>query len=127
MPSVHDNKILSYSVDLQNDELTIHTQSDSTAADRIDIIFTGVFNHFFEQPLKGSIILAITESPIEHFIQENEELLNRNKGYCWPIVFDSADQIETVLIKGAYKYITLLSSYGLNGWVLARDMEIIAV
>lgn len=56
MSNVHDNEMLSYKVDLQNDEITIHTKYDDT--EETDIVFTDVFCHMFEQQLNGSIILS---------------------------------------------------------------------
>ncbi|MCY9516197.1 hypothetical protein [Paenibacillus apiarius] len=123
---VHDNVIFSYEVDLQNDQITIHTKyDDSRLVEETDIVFTDVFNHSFEQQLKGSIILDIIESNIEQFIKDNSELLEKNKKYCWPMIFESIDEIEKTIIEGRYKYIILMSSYGMNGWVLAKNFEII--
>ncbi|WNR45381.1 hypothetical protein [Paenibacillus roseipurpureus] len=84
-----------------------------------------MFNHFFEHQLKGSIILDIYESDIPKFIKENSELLRQHESYGWPVMYDSIDEMEQILIEGGYKYIILMSSYGLNGWVLAKNFEII--
>ena len=124
MPSVHDNVILSYRVDLQNDQIIIYTEYDnSRIVKETDIIFTDVFGHRFEQPLKGSIILCISESPISSFVEGNSELLLKSKDYGWPAMFESLEELQQVLIEGDYKYIDLMSSYGMNGWVVAKNYE----
>lgn len=128
MSRVHDYEILSYEVDLQNDQIIIHTKYEDTisnSAELTDIIFTDVFNHYFEHQLKGSIILDFCESEISRFIIRNSEQLRKNKNYGWPMMFDSVDQVEETLVNGGYKYIVLMSSYGMNGWVLAKNFEII--
>ena len=126
MSMVHDNEILSYEVDLQNDQIKIHTKYEGKQIlEETDIIFTDVLNHLFEQQLKGSIILDICESEIDLFIQENTELLIKNKNYGWPMYFESIDDIKRTLLEGNYKYIILMSSYGMNGWVLAKNYEIV--
>ncbi|NOU90213.1 hypothetical protein GC102_31375 [Paenibacillus sp. LMG 31460] len=126
MSKVHDNEILSYEVDLQNDQIKLHTKyDDNRIIEETDIVFTEVFNHFFEHQLKSSIILDIYESDILKFIKGNSELLRKQKSYGWPVMYDSINEMEQILIEGGYKYIILMSSYGMNGWVLAKNFEII--
>lgn len=128
MSMVHDNEILSYIVDLQNDQITIHTKyedGDERIIEETDIVFVDVFSHMFEQQLKGSIILDVCEYDISHFIKDNLELLEKNKNYGWPMMFESIDDIERKLQEERYKYIILMSSYGMNGWVVSKDFYLI--
>ncbi len=126
MSMVHDNVILSYEVDLQNERIILHTRyDDSRSVEETDIIFTDVLNHWFEQQLKGSIIFDISESEISHFVKENSELLIKNKAFGWPMMYESIDDFERLLTDEKYKYINLSSSYGMNGWVLAKNLDII--
>ncbi|WP_207952400.1 hypothetical protein [Paenibacillus turpanensis] len=56
--------------------------------------------------------------------EENLELLSKTKNYGWPMMYEDAAQLEQNLKQSQYKYIVILSSYGLNGWILAKDWEI---
>ncbi|WP_339322100.1 hypothetical protein [Paenibacillus sp. FSL W8-0194] len=123
---VHDHTILSYQVDFQKDIIAIHTVHEGKEnLEEADIIFNGVFNHFFEHHLKDSIILDICESDLSSFIKENSELILRGQNYGWPTTFNSLDEVEKELVQEGYKYFILMSSYGMNGWVLAKSYEII--
>lgn len=121
---IHDNIILSYTVDLQNDQLVIHTRDESSLKE-VDIVLKDVLSHSFEHPLKGSIILAMTVSNISSFIADNVELLQKGKDYSWPAAYQSIDELEKKLNDGGYKYMNLYSSFGLNGWILAKDVEVV--
>lgn len=45
MISVHDNTIISYQVNLEKEEIHIHTLTESGR--NVNIIFSGVLAHFF--------------------------------------------------------------------------------
>ncbi|MNP75125.1 hypothetical protein D3C76_1721280 [compost metagenome] len=80
--------------------------------------------HAFDTPLHGSIILDLDEWDIEHFIPYNRELLESGMGSGWPVNYDSYDELQTRLMEEKYKYMMISSSYGLNGWVLAKSVDI---
>lgn len=125
MSMVHDNEILSYEVDLQQDQIIIYTiYEGQSKKEETNIVFTDVLNHKFEHQLKGSIILDIVESDIRNFIKENLRAIEENKNYGWPVHFNSIVELERKLIEENYKYIEIMSSYGLNGWVVAKNYEI---
>lgn len=121
---IHDNVILSYTVDLQNDQIVIHTR-DELSSKEVDIVFKDVLSHSFEHPLKGSIILAITVSNISGFIAGHAEILQTGKNYSWPATYESIEELEKKLTEAGYKCMNLYSSYGLNGWILAKDLEVV--
>ncbi|MMZ68192.1 hypothetical protein D1872_308460 [compost metagenome] len=81
-------------------------------------------NHRFEHQLKDSIILDIVESDISHFIKDNLKILEESKNYGWPIRYDSISELEKKITDESYKYIEIMSSYGLSGWVLAKGYEV---
>ncbi|WP_411736002.1 hypothetical protein [Paenibacillus sp. M2] len=124
MPSLHDNTILSYEVDLENERIRMRTRSSHAVPKNMDVLFSGVMAHAFDTPLHGSIILDLDEWDLEHFIPYNRELLESGKGQGWPVSYDSDDELHTRLIKEKYKYTVISSSYGLSGWVLAKNVEI---
>ncbi|MGH1284246.1 hypothetical protein [Bacillus toyonensis] len=123
MISVHDNTIISYQVNLEKEEIRIHTLTESGQA--VYIIFSNVLAHLFETHLSSSIIFNIDEDSILDFFKENKKLLEEQKGYCWPISYKDIKELEEILIKENYIYYNICSSYGLSGWVLAKKLEIL--
>jgi len=125
MSWVHDNEIISYEVNLKNDKIVVHTfYEKDNQTEFTDIIFEGVISHLFEHPLKGSIILDIQDYNIQLFLKENKELLAKNKNHGWPLMYNDIEELERKLSQEHFKYIVIYSSYGLNGWVLAKDYKI---
>ncbi|WP_339158319.1 hypothetical protein MKX50_02460 [Paenibacillus sp. FSL W8-0186] len=127
MSLVHDNEVLSYEVDLRREKIILHTLYDSRGLiEYTDVNFDGVLCHMFEHQLQGSIILDINDYELELFFKnkENIKLLDKNKDYGWPLIYDNIDQFKEKLRQAEYKYIVIMSAYGLNGWVLAKDYKI---
>ncbi|MCL6660004.1 hypothetical protein PAEN_08155 [Paenibacillus amylolyticus] len=100
------------------------TRSSHDVPKNMDVLFSGVMAHAFDTPLHGSIILDLDEWDVEHFIPHNRELLESGKGYGWPVSYVSYEELQTRLIEEKYKYMVISSSYGLSGWVLAKNVEI---
>ncbi|MDN4604094.1 hypothetical protein P5G61_22830 [Paenibacillus sp. F6_3S_P_1C] len=126
MPSVHDNIILSYEVDLENEFIRMRTRSyHSDLSEDTDIFFSDVLAHSFDTPMQGSIIFDIDDVGLDHFINYNRELLEKGKGQGWPITYKTDEELESKLIEGEYQYFVITSSYGLSGWVLAKKVEMI--
>ncbi|NLK76854.1 MAG: hypothetical protein GX284_03905, partial [Clostridiales bacterium] len=50
--------------------------------------------------------------------------LIRMKGYGWPIVYQTEQELLDFLIINEYKYIKINSSYGMEGWILAKSYKI---
>ncbi|PZD93125.1 hypothetical protein DNH61_24650 [Paenibacillus sambharensis] len=121
MNYVHDNEILSYQIELSNQVITFKTKYNDEI---IEIIFTGVMAHMFVNELPGSIILDIGEYPVSLFIEENQILLDERKDYCWPRYYDNVENLYALLINEGYVYYIISSSYGLNGWILAKKVEV---
>ena len=59
------------------------------------------------------------------FIEENEEYLEEMKRYCWSIQYQNLQDLSDYLIINKYKYIKIVSAYGMFGWVLEKDFQII--
>ncbi|MBJ8056135.1 hypothetical protein JDS87_30860 [Bacillus cereus] len=123
MVSVHDSTIISYQVNLEKEEIHIHTLTESER--NVYVIFSGVLAHFFETHLSGSIIFDIEKGQLLDFFKENKRLLEQQKNYCWPICYEDIKELEETLIKENYFYYNICASYGLSGWVLAKKLEIL--
>ncbi|MDN8592644.1 hypothetical protein Q0V21_28385 [Paenibacillus sp. 11B] len=126
MPSVHDNIILSYEVDLENERIRMRTRSyHSDLSEDTDILFSDVLAHSFDTPMQGSIIFDINDVGLDHFINYNRDLLEKERGQGWAISYKTDEELESKLIEGEYLYLVITSSYGLSGWVLAKKVELI--
>ncbi|MNC02091.1 hypothetical protein D3C81_793250 [compost metagenome] len=124
MANIHDNEIISYNVDLKNHKITIQTVQNPSRKS-ISIVFHDVLAHLFETQLEDSIILDITKYELSLFINENRELLEKHRKSCWPMEYNTFEELEKKLMSEQYGYYVILSSYGLNGWVLAKNHEIL--
>lgn len=125
MSKIHDNEIISYEVDLKNQKIIIHTENPySELIKNADIIFSDVLAHFFKTELSGSIIFDIDKYDIIQFLKDNSDLLKTEKNYGWPIDYNTIEELTERLLKDQYSYYVISSSYGLNGWVLAKSYVI---
>jgi len=70
------------------------------------------------------MIFDIDNYEIHRFIEENKEILNKQKNHGWPMDYHSLNELEEKLLKEQYRYFVISSSYGLSGWVLAKEYEI---
>ncbi|WP_175537607.1 hypothetical protein, partial [Mycobacterium tuberculosis] len=88
------------------------------------ISFFGVMAHLFEDEMPGSIILDIGEYPVSLFIEQNKNLLNERKNYCWPRYYKDINELQKLLVNEGYVYYIISSSFGLNGWILAKKIKV---
>lgn len=121
MNYVHDNEIISYQVVLANHIISLNTKYEEEV---ISIKFTGVMAHLFENELSGSIILDIVEYPTSLFFEQNAKILDERKNHCWPIYYKTIEELDAIINNDKYTYYIIYSAYGLNGWVLAKEIEI---
>lgn len=126
MPSIHDNHILSYEVDFQNETLVMRTIDPyNENAKIIDVIFSGYLAHFFTDVQKVNILSEIDEYPLNKFLERKSGYLEDVKGYAWPVMCDTEKELLDYLQESNYKPFLVGSSWGLSGWVLCKKMEIV--
>lgn len=123
MESIHDNKIISYEVNLEKKRIVFHTLSPDSE-NKLNIIFTNVIAHVFEDELFRSIILDIEKADLNRFLSSNKKLLQEKKDYLWPMVYETENELYETLDEKGITYYVIYSSYGLNGWILAESMSI---
>jgi len=122
---IHDSEIISYVVDLKSRKIIMHTEHHvSTLVKNIDIIFSDVLVHSFNNELSGSIIFDIDKYDITKFMEDNRGLLEKQKNYCWPMYYDTTEELTNKLLQEQYSYYVISSSYGLSGWILAKSYQI---
>ncbi len=120
---MHDDVIVSYNMDFSSKTLEMYTYNEKYNK-KGKFIASGVLTYFFESVLESNIILDIDEWKIESFFMENLALLEKMKNHCWPIPYQETQELKDFLVINGYKYIKIVSAYGLFGWVLAKKYEI---
>lgn len=124
MLSIHDNKIVSYEVDFQKSRVTLNTIDGKRDSVITKIEFNDALAHVFETQLRGSIILDISTLDVSLFFKQNKELLEKEKDYAWPMYYEKIEDLLEYLQNEKYNYYVISASYGLNGWVIAKEYKV---
>ncbi|WP_285107909.1 hypothetical protein [Paenibacillus sp. UMB4589-SE434] len=124
MLSIHDNKIVSYEVDFQKSRITLNTTDGKRDSVITKIEFNDALAHVFETQLRGSIILDISTLDVSLFFKHNKELLEKEKDYAWPMYYEKIEDLFEYLQNEKYNYYVISASYGLNGWVIAKEYKV---
>jgi hypothetical protein len=126
--SVHDNYLTGYEVLSERREIRLHTEPLGETTSHIDVIFSGVECYHFEHDAFGNIIFGIDEVPAAELYTQHAEALR--EGYRlsgWPGPWnESSESALAFLNQHSIRGFVLSSSYGMSGWVLARDMKMLS-
>ena len=130
MRSVHDNTLNAYSVDGVRKQIVLHTSFDhASPAELTDIIFDGVLDHYFRDTVLPSIIFDVEPSDAGWVLgQDFDVMLAGHQRGGWPSFFAStvAEMVDRIAAANCQVF-TIGSSFGLDGWVVAQSMRIVAV
>ena len=121
MNNVHDYEINSYTMDFKKMILTMEISLDDNNK---QILFRDVLAYQFSDEIPYSTILDIDRLDIEHFFKNNKEILESKKNSGWPLVYQTIEELEDKIKEEQVNYYVLFSSYGLNGWILAKDITV---
>ena len=120
---MHDYIISSYNINFEDKTIKICAQ-DRKEERMSHFIAREVLTHSFQNILEYNIILDIEECNIDNFIKDNLPILKKKIQECWPVDYQNIQGLKDFLIRNDYKYIKIISSYGMNGWVLAKAFKI---
>lgn len=126
--SVHDNRLVSYEVQCEARSITLRTEyrEQNQPTEFTNVIFEGVQGYSFQNDAFGNIIFDVESVSVEtlltHFGAEIAES-HRTGGSPGPWAANLASAPE-YLSKSGIKGFFLSSSYGLSGWVLAKEMSV---
>jgi hypothetical protein len=128
--SVHDNFIISYEVHCEGREIRMQTEYRDRGEpfERTLVVFTGVEAYDFQHDCLGNILFDIEEVSAESIIAEKTaEFQEGHRLSGWPRFWrDSLDEVRSYLREQATRGFEISSSYGMSGWVLARDMQMVS-
>jgi hypothetical protein len=126
LPSFHDDYVVGYEVDCEGRQIRLHIKPATPAAEQAPVntvVFTGVEGYSFQNDAFGNIILDLETVTATRFVSQYRAALAesfRLSGApgAWVSDLDAAPRI---LSERGVQAFVLSSSYGLSGWVLARE------
>jgi hypothetical protein len=122
---VHDNEVLSYTVDCANHTVTLRTSFGSDPAEFTDVIFRGVAAYELRDDCFGNILLDIDEVEPARVILGASEKFESGRRYGWPAPWNSSlEDAVAFAVEQGLRGFSVCASLGLNGWVLARGMSV---
>lgn len=124
-PSVHDNHILAYTVSATEKRIVIETEyPHREPLERTNIVFDDVLAYHFERDLFGTIIFDFEEVDLCTFLKERAPMFEDGWRHGWPRGWDKRkEEIEAYVTRLEMRAFELTSSYGMDGWVLAKRMK----
>ena len=128
-PSIHDNLLISYEVQCEARTIILRTEYrlENKPTASTHVIFEGVQGYSFENDAFGNIIFALETIPVEQLLTEYGAEISesyRMAGSPGPWATNLVTASGYLRELGIQGFI-LSSSFGLSGWVLARQVSII--
>jgi hypothetical protein len=143
MSQMHDSLIIGYEVDGMARRLVLHTEwrgggsaiPANSVVERSDAIFEGLEayvlrNDVLADDRNGNIIYSIKPLPLEPEVQRRwSEFEASSRQSAWPSFWqdNEAKMRERIaqLARDGVKWFELSSSYGMDGWIIARSMTLL--
>jgi hypothetical protein len=133
LPSLHDDFLVSYEVNCETRQIKLRAKRDprlpsASNEERTDytIVFNSVEGYQFENDNFVNIIFSLDTVPVEKILtiygsQISEAYRMGGAPNSWAADLTSAPKL--LRAKGTQGFI-LSSSYGLSGWVLAKEASV---
>ncbi len=115
---IHDKKVVSYTVNIKDKKIQLNIEEN------ISIIFDNVLAHKFNHVILDNILFNIEEISISDYIQNNKEILDELLKYSYPTYAKNCNELKIQLDDNRYKIFIIYSSLGLNGNVIARNIQL---
>jgi len=127
--SVHDNLLISYEVQCEARTIILRTEYrvKNEPTEFTNVMFKDVQGYHFENDAFGNIIFGFKTVPVEEFLAEYGPKISesfRAAGSPGPWAASLGTASGYLRERGIQAFI-LSSSYGLDGWVLAREMSVV--
>lgn len=120
---MHDSIITKYIIDFTSQTIRLESYDEKLQIGYV-LHAKGVLSHSFYHVQDCSIILDVEECELSHFLSLYQEDLEAGKYYHWPLYFRDLHHLEQILRTEQYRYISISSSSGLYGWILAKEFYI---
>jgi hypothetical protein len=126
--SIHDNRLVSYEVQCEVRTILLRTEYrvKNQPTEFVNVIFRGLQGYHFENDAFGNIILSLETVALEQFLTEYGAEISKAYQAAgspgpWAANLETASRY---LRENAIEGFILSSSFGLSGWILAREMSI---
>ncbi len=123
--SVHDNQLYAYQVDSRAQRIILRTEYayGEEPFEQTDVIFEGVLDHYFRNPVLPSIVLDVEEADAQGLITRNKAVIDQgHKTGGWPSFWkDTVEGMVSAISEAGCKTFEISTSYGLDGWVVAKS------
>lgn len=129
--AIHDNTIYGYRILADHDHeqsytIRLYTKFHQKKAPSFtDILFTHAIAHYFDDYLAHNILFDIEEISLESCYDDHRELFEKRANYGWPFPHNGGRDLLAQANAHHAKAYQINTSYGLNGWVWARTLDII--
>ena len=125
---VHDNLLISYEVrcDVRTISLRTEHRRENESSEFVIVIFSGVQGYHFKNDAFGNIILDVETVAIDQLLEEHGTEISesyRMAGAPGPWAANLKTASAHLVEQGIQGFI-LSSSFGLSGWVLAREISL---
>lgn len=125
--SVHDNHLFAYEVDSRSQRIILRTEYayGEEPFERTDVIFEGVIDHYFRNTILPSIVFDVEEADTQLLIARDKAVIDMgHKIGGWPSFWkNTVDEMVAAISEVGCRIYEISSSYGLDGWVVARSCE----
>ena len=128
--SIHDNRLISYEVHCEDRTITLRTEYrvEGKPTEFTNVTFHGVQGYHFENDAFGNIIFDLETVGIEDLLKQYGAEVSesyRVAGSPGPWAANLETARSYLRDQGTQGFI-LSSSYGLSGWILAREVSVSA-
>ena len=125
MSSIHDYNIYQVEIKCGIGEILFYTNIVNEEQPKEKVVkFIGVIGHMFLHILEGNIIFDITkESPVKFFNNLKYDLQEYHK-YGLRLNCSNQEDFSNSLALNEVSIYCINASYGLSGWVIAKEIEI---
>jgi hypothetical protein len=123
----HDYQIIKHSVLCEQSKIILELKSrhPESGENKIQVIFNRVEAYSFVMDNLQTIISSLKEKMIDEIIDEFSEEFKEGVHYCWPRTWNtSEDACSEYLRKKNVKGWIINSSYGMSGFIVAKNIEI---
>jgi hypothetical protein len=128
LPTFHDNFLVSYEVNCEMRRIRLRTRPELARDSSTDctIEFSGVEGYNFKNDAFGNIVFALTEVSVDKILVDHgSEIEESNRMAGAPGRWADDLKAASAMLGGqGIRGFELSSSYGLSGWVLAKEAAV---
>ncbi len=126
--SIHDNFVTGYAVSCEQRTIVLHTHTDHRSQlpiEHVDVIFRDVEAYHIFRDNMATILFDVSECDIDQILIDFSAEFEAGVKYVWPGPWnESPAACRKHLQEGECRAWTIFGSYGMTGFVIAKDMEL---